>query len=183
MHTRTGAGIHASKRNVADSKHTTAAPPLLPPNLRVDYFAATGDVAIVAVGSEHRAPNAPGAGDARSASFSSSASTASSTSSSAAAAAAAAAAATATADSSHQQQHHHHHRRHRHHNFVGTSSSSSQQQQQQPNPAAGSSINVTPNPMDTPVCAQPRATIVVQQVRTDARYSLLYYIYKRDRSR
>lgn len=30
------------------------------------------------------------------------------------------------------------------------------------NPGA---INVTPNPMDTPVCTQPRATIVVQQVR------------------
>lgn len=33
-------------------------------------------------------------------------------------------------------------------------------------------INVTPNPMDTAVCTQPRATIVVQQVR-----SLSLYIY------
>lgn len=33
------------------------------------------------------------------------------------------------------------------------------------NSASAGAINVTPNPMDTAVCTQPRATIVVQQVR------------------
>lgn len=39
------------------------------------------------------------------------------------------------------------------------------------NPGA---INVTSNPMDTPVCTQPRATIVVQQVRVNRKFLLFF---------
>lgn len=42
----------------------------------------------------------------------------------------------------------------------------------------GGSINVTPNPMDTAVCSQPRATIVVQQVNLKTKLSLLNLVFR-----
>lgn len=42
---------------------------------------------------------------------------------------------------------------------------------------ASGPINVTPNPMDSAVCTQPRATIVVQQVRSFVPYVFLFSVH------